>query len=48
MSSDLDEPATKSVDEMRTQEKGAVLTKWQGHQTDSELERHTTMNHPRK
>ena len=24
---------------MRTREKGAVLTKWQGHQTDSELER---------
>ena len=39
MSSDLDDPATKSADELRTREKGAVLTKWQGHQTDNELER---------
>ena len=39
LSSDLDDPAIKSADELRTQEQGAVLTKWQGHQTDSELER---------
>ena len=39
MSSDSDDSATKSADELRTREKGAVLTKWQGHQTDSELER---------
>ena len=39
LSSDSDDPATKSADELRTREKGVVLTKWQGHQTDSELER---------
>ena len=39
MSSDSDDPATKSADELRTWEKGVVLTKCQGHQTDSELER---------
>ena len=39
LSSDLDDQAIKSVDELRTREKGAVLTKRQGHQTDSELER---------
>ena len=39
MSSDSDDPATKLADELRTQEKGVVLTKQQGHQTDSELER---------
>ena len=39
MSSDWDDPATKSVDELRTREKGVVLTKRQGHETDSELER---------
>ena len=39
LSSDSDDPAIKSVDELRTREKGAVLTKRQGHQTDSELER---------
>ena len=39
LSSDLDDLATKSADELRTREKGAVLTKRQGHQTDSELER---------
>ena len=40
MSSDSDDPATKSADELRTSGKRSmVLTKWQGHQTDSELER---------
>ena len=39
LSSDSDDPATKLADELRTAEKGAVLTKRQGHQTDSELER---------
>ena len=39
LSSDSDDPAIKSADELRTREKGAVLTKRQGHQTDSELER---------
>ena len=39
LSSDLDDPAIKLADELRTREKGAVLTKRQGHQTDSELER---------
>ena len=39
MSSDSDDPATKSADELRTWEKGMVLTKQQGHQTDSKLER---------
>ena len=38
-SSDSDDPAIKSADELRTQEKGAVLTKRQGHPTESELER---------
>ena len=36
--SDLDDPATKSAHELRTKEKGEVLTR-QGHQTDSELEK---------
>ena len=39
LSSDSDDPAIKLADELRTREKGAVLTKRQGHQTDSELER---------
>ena len=39
MSSDSDDPATKLADELRTREKGVVLTKRQGHQTDSKLER---------
>ena len=39
LSSDSDEPAAKSADELRTEEKGEVLTKREGHQTDSELER---------
>ena len=37
LSSDSDDPATKLADELRTAEKGAVLTKPQGYQTDSEL-----------
>ena len=39
LSSDSDDPATKSADDLRTVEKGAVLTKPQGHQTDSKFER---------
>ena len=39
LSTDSDDTATKSADELRTAEKGAVLTKQQGHQTDSKLER---------
>ena len=38
LSSDSDDPATKSADELRTKEKGEVSTR-QGHQTDSEFER---------
>ena len=39
LSSDSEEPAVKSADELRTVEKGEVLTKQEGHQTDSKLER---------
>ena len=39
LGSDSDEPEVKSADELRTAEKGEDLTKGEGHQTNSELER---------